>query len=178
MGDLKPRPRAEWLRLAHKVGNALVGPAEQLDGNYLLRSNRTDLDGDEAWRLYMLLTRAERAFRDMKSPLMLRPVHHQIEPRVDTHIFLCLVAYHLLVAIEKTLLDHDVHISWQTLRDKLKTHQVCTVVLPTDTGETLRIRKSSAPEPDHRTIYQLLDVPEHIISTRKTWSQHTQPAKT
>jgi len=152
--------------------------AEQLDGSYLLRSNRTDLSADEAWRLYMLLTRAENAFRDMKSPLMLRPIHHQIEPRVDTHIFLCLVAYHLLVAIEKTLLDQDVHTSWTTLRDKLKTHQICTVVLPTDTGEVLRIRKSSTPEPDHRTIYQLLDVPEQIISTRKTWSQHTQPAKT
>jgi len=101
----------------------------------------------------------------MKSPLMLRSIHHQLEPRVDTHIFLSLPAYHLLVAIEKTLLDQDAHISSETLRDKLKTHQVCTVALPTDTGETLRIRKSSAPEPDHRTIYQLLDVPEHIIST-------------
>lgn len=152
--------------------------AEQLDGSYLLRSNRTDLNAEEAWRLYILLTRAENAFRDMKSPLMLRPIHHQIARRVDTHIFLCLLAYHLLVAIEKTLLDQDVHISWQTLRDKLKTHQICTVALPTDTGETLRIRKGSTPEPDHRTIYQLLDVPEQIISTRKTWNQHTQPAKT
>jgi len=52
------------------------------------------------------------------------------------------------------------------------------VALPTDTGETLRIRKSYAPEPDHRTIYQVLDVPEHIISTQKTWSQHIEPAKT
>ena len=152
--------------------------AEELDGSYLLRSNRTDLAADEAWRLYMLLSRAENAFRDMKSPLMLRPIHHQLERRVDTHIFLCLLAYHLLVAIEKTLLDQDVHTCWKTLRDKLKTHQTCTVVLPTDTGDVLRIRTGSTPEPQHRTIYELLNVSQQIIPTRKTWVQLTQPAKT
>ena len=126
----------------------------------------------------MLLSRAENAFRDMKSPLMLRPIHHQLERRVDTHIFLRLLAYHLLVAIEKTLLDQDVHTCWKTLRDKLKTHQTCTVVLPTDTGDVLRIRTGSTPEPQHRTIYELLNVSQQIVPTRKTWVQLTQPAKT
>jgi len=44
------------------------------------------------------------------------------------------LAYHLLTAIEKTLLDQGIHTSWASLRDTLKTHQVCTVVLPTDDG--------------------------------------------
>ncbi len=143
--------------------------AEELDGSYLLRSDREDLSAGEAWRTYMLLTRAENAFRDMKSPLSLRPVHHQIERRVDTHIFLSILAYHLLIAIEKTLLDQGVHTSWQTLRDMLKTHQVCTVVLPTDSGAVLRIRKGSTPEAPHREIYRLLDVPTQIIKPGKTW---------
>jgi len=41
------------------------------------------------------------------------------EPRVETHIFLCVLAYHLLVAIEKTLLDRGVHASWAAVRDTL-----------------------------------------------------------
>jgi transposase len=144
--------------------------AEELDGSYLLRSDRDDLSADEAWRVYMLLTRAEHAFRDMKSPLVVRPIHHHKERRVDTHIFLCVLAYHLLTAIEKTLLDQGVHTSWETLRDVLSTHQIATIVLPTDTGAVLRIRKSSTPEAPHREIYRLLDVPSQIIQPIKTWT--------
>ena len=34
-----------------------------------------------------------------------RPIFHQLEHRVEAHIFLCVLAYHLLISIEKTLLD-------------------------------------------------------------------------
>jgi len=162
--------------LTYPVDAQQHAKAEQLDGSYLLHSNRKDLSAQEAWRIYMLLTRAENAFRDMKSPLVLRPIHHQVERRVDTHIFLSLLAYHLLVAIEKTLLDQGIHSSWRTLRDALKTHQVCTVVLPTDKGDVLRIRKGATPEPQHKAIYDLLDIPTQIIETRKTWTQPTSMA--
>jgi hypothetical protein len=43
--------------------------AQRLDGTYLLTTDRDDISGDEAWRIYTLPTRAEDAFRDMKSPL-------------------------------------------------------------------------------------------------------------
>jgi len=164
---------AENKQLTYPVDANKHEQARQLDGSYLLHSNRNDLSAEDAWRTYMLLTRAENAFRDMKSPLVLRPIHHQVERRVDTHIFLSILAYHLLVAIEKTLLDQGVHSSWATLRDALKTHQVCTVVLPTDQGDILRIRKSSTPEPLHKTIYGLLHIPTQIIQPRKTWTQFT-----
>jgi len=119
----------------------------------------------------MLLTRAENAFRNMKSPLLLRPVYHQVERRVDTHVFLSVLAYHLLMAIEKTLLDKGIHTSWETVREALRTHQVCTVVLPTDTGAVLRIRKGSTPEAIHRQIYALLEIPEQVIVPTKTWTE-------
>jgi hypothetical protein len=72
--------------------------AEKLDGCYLLKTDRKDLSADEIWRVYTLLTRAEDAFRDMKSPLVIRPIFHHKERRTDSHIFLCLLAYHLLTA--------------------------------------------------------------------------------
>gem|GEM_PF-4841229 len=50
--------------------------AEALDGAYLLKTDRTDLGTDEAWRVYSMLTRAESAFRAMKSPLSERPIFH------------------------------------------------------------------------------------------------------
>jgi len=103
------------------------------------------------------------------------PVYHQVERRADTHIFLSVLAYHLLVAIEKTLLDQDVHTSWQTVRQALKTHQVCTVVLPADSGAVVRIRQGSTPEPQPKQIYRLLDMPKQIMAPIMTW---TEPATT
>ncbi len=81
--------------------------AEKLDGSYVLKTDRQDLSADEIWRTYLLLTRVERAFRDMKTPLMERPIFHHLEHRTQTHIFLCVLAYHLLLAIEKYFLDEE-----------------------------------------------------------------------
>jgi transposase len=147
--------------------------AESLDGSYLLKTDRTDLSPEEVWRTYTLLTRAEEAFRTMKSPLAERPIFHHLERRVETHIFLCLLAYHILVAVEKTLLDKGVNTSFTTVRTRLKTHQICTSVLPTSDGSILKIRKDSTPETDQIELYKLLDVPQQIVRPTRTWICHT-----
>lgn len=181
IGRLKERyPRvARYYRIAYDPPTATLvaqfdadkhAKAERLDGCYLLKTSRKDLSGDELWRIYVLLTRAENAFRDMKSPLAERPIFHQLEHRTDAHIFLCVLAYHLLVSIEKTLLDHGIHTSWTSVRDTLKTHQVCTVVLPTNEGSCLRIRKAATAEPEVHELYRRLDIPTQIIKPQHSWS--------
>jgi transposase len=156
--------------LSHEKLEAKYQAAQQLDGTYLLKTNRSDLSADEAWRIYALLSRAEDAFRDMKTPLAERPIFHQHEHRVETHIFLCLLAFHLLVAIEKTLLDNGVHNSWATVRDSLKTHQVSTVVLPTKSGKCLRMRMAATPDPEVKELYKRLHIPAKIMQRTRTWS--------
>jgi len=143
--------------------------AERLDGSYVLKTDRQDLSADEIWRTYILLTRVERAFRDMKTPLMERPIFHHLEHRIQTHIFLCVLAYHLLVAIEKYFLDQGIHTSWWTIRRQLGTHQVVTVVLPTASGSILRIRKGATPNAEQRQIYQVLRIPPEVMKPIKTW---------
>ena len=143
--------------------------AVRLDGSYLLKTDRKDLTAEEAWRLYILLTRVENAFRDMKSPLSERPIFHHLQHRVETHIFLCVLAYHLLIAIEKTFLEQEIHTSWATLRQQLSTHQVVTAVLPTTEGHLLKIRKGTTPEPQHRQIYRVLGIPEEVMTPIRTW---------
>src|SRR5712692_3630609 len=147
--------------------------AEKLDGGYVLKTDRQDLTGEEIWRTYILLTRVEAAFRAMKSPLLERPIFHHLEKRTQTHIFLCVLAYHLLVAIEKRFLDRGVHTSWWTLREQLSTHQVVTVVLPTKDGKVLKIRKGTTPEPIHREIYTTLQIPAEVMKPVKTWHEPT-----
>lgn len=153
---------------AHPLSDK-IAVAESLDGSYLLKTDRKDLSPEEAWRIYTTLTKAENAFRAMKSPLAQRPIFHQLPRRVDTHIFLCVMAYHILVAIEKTLRDKGVHSSLATVRDQLKTHKISTIVLPTNSRWTLKIRKPSTPEPEHRELYRLLEVPEEVIPPRRIW---------
>ena len=181
IGRLKERyPRvARYFDIAHDPDTAALAvtlnadkyaTAERLDGCYLLKTDRNDLSGDELWRIYILLTRAENAFRDMKSPLAERPIFHHTERRTEAHIFLCVLAYHLLIAIEKTLLDQGIHTAWPTVRDTLKTHQLCTIVLPSSDGATLRIRKAATPEPDVLDLYRALGVPHQIIKPQHTWT--------
>ena len=148
--------------------------AVKLDGSYVLKTDRHDLTADEIWRIYILLTMVESAFRSMKSPLMERPIFHHHQNRTQTHIFLCVLAYHLLVAIEKRFLDQGIHTSWWSLRQVLSTHQVATVVLPTQNGSVLKIRKGSTPEPQHRDIYRILQIPSEVMRPVKTWHRETK----
>ena len=97
---------------------------------------------------------------------------HHLEHRVESHIFLCVLAYHLLVAIETTLQRQEIHTSWATVRDLLATHQIATIVLPTGQNGVLRIRRSPTPEPDHRVLYEALGVPTEIIRPVKTWERN------
>jgi transposase len=142
--------------------------AKLLDGGYLLKTDRQDLSDEEVWKTYSLLTRVEAAFRSMKSPLAERPIFHHLETRVQTHIFLCVLAYHLLVAVEKTLRDSGLYTSWGTVREQLATHQVVTVNLPTTEGNTISIRRSTTPEGEHNDIYRRLGIPAEIIKPVRT----------
>lgn len=143
--------------------------ALKLDGAYMLRTDRLDLTDDQAWRIYVLLTRVESAFRAMKSPLLERPIFHHLQDRVQAHIFLCVLAFHLLVVVEKMFLSHGVHSSWETIREQLSTHQVVTISLPTADGSVLSIRRATKPEPIHEEIYRILGIPPTIMQPRKTW---------
>jgi transposase len=163
---------AQTRRLKNEPDEEKRKVAASLDGSYLLRSDRLELSADEGWRIYGSLTRAENAFRCMKSPLCERPIFHHLEHRAESHIFLCLLAYHLLVAIETTLLRQDIHTSWATVRDLLATHEIATIVLPTDQTGVLRIRRSATPEPDHRVLYEALGVSPEIIRPVKTWERN------
>ena len=178
IGRLRERyPRAnryytierEGGQLAWSVRTEKRARAVELDGAYFLRTSRLDLDPEAIWRSYITLTRVESAFRDLKGTLDMRPIHHRKEMRVETHIFLCVLAYHLQVVIERTLQTVGDHTSWETLREELRTHQIATTTLPTADGRTLAIRRGSVPERRPREIYRLLGLDPEPMKPIKTW---------
>ena len=138
-----------------------------LDGMYVLRTNRIDLSDKEIWSLYVMLTRVENSFRYLKSNLGIRPVFHQKAHRVESHIFISILAYHLLHSIEKQLREHGDTRSWPTIRDILSTHDVVTIVHKGTNGKVYKIRKASNAEPEQEKIYKMLRLSSTPLSARK-----------
>ena len=131
---------------------------DPLLGCYVLRSDRCDVPAEQLWHLYMTLSKAEDGFRALKSDCGLRPNHHQLESRVDAHIFISILAYQLQRFILYQLEQHRDHRSWSTLRRVLQTHTYSTIIVPTNNGTTYRIRKPGLPEECQRHIYNQLGV--------------------
>ena len=131
---------------------------DSLLGCYVLRTDKCDISAEQLWHLYMTLSKAEDGFRALKSECGLRPNHHQLEHRVDAHIFISILAYQLQRFILYQLELHGDHRSWSTLRRVLQTHAYSTMIVPTNKGTIYRIRKPGRPEECQRSIYNLLGI--------------------
>ena len=128
-----------------------------LSGYYVIETTHTELDDLQIWKLYMTQTHVEAAFRSMKSDLGVRPIFHQTADRTSAHLFIAVLAYHLLFAIEHTLELHGDMRLWQTIREALSTHTRSTVVMKDTKGNIIHHRVSGLPEDIHRDIYKKLD---------------------
>jgi len=129
-----------------------------LYGCYVLRTDQRTLNEHQLWQLYISLTRAEDGFKALKTDLGLRPNPHHKEERVDAHVFICVLAYHLLRNALWTLEQKGDHRGWETLKRVLQTHCYTTILLPTENGQTHRIRKAGQPEECQKAIYRALGV--------------------
>ena len=140
----------------------------QLLGSYVLRTNRDHFSGSELWRLYMTLTRAEKGFKALKCDLGLRPNHHQIERRVEGHVFITILAYQLLRFIEYTFEQHGDTRCWRTIKRVLQTHTYATLIVPTGHGQIYRLRKAGIPEQSHKQIYNLFGIQWKKLPVKKS----------
>jgi transposase len=161
----KKHPRANrFYKLCHVNGTLEAtrdedrhAEASELFGDYVLKTERT-LSASETWSLYMVLLQAEEGFACLKGALGLRPNFHQIQERVEAHIFISVLAYHLLTWIRETLRPAGELRDWKTLRRLLSTHSLVTTALPLDDGRVLRIRKASRPDPEQARLYDNLHI--------------------
>lgn len=145
-------------KLVWQCQNERLEANDELLGCYVLRTSRADLPAPKLWHLYMTLTQAEAGFKELKGNLGLRPNHHQKEPRVDAHIFITVLAYHLLCFIMHTLRKGGDTRSWRTINRVLRTHSYATLIIPTRQGKIHRIRKAGIPEEEQKAIYQVFGI--------------------
>lgn len=131
--------------------------AFKLCGDYVLKTDR-NLDADQLWPLYMTLLKAESGFGMLKGSLGLRPNYHQLEDRVEAHIFISVLAYHLLMWVHRQLQTHSDMREWTTLRRLLRTHSLVSTILPLKNGTTVEIRKPSLPDPEQEQVFKHLGI--------------------
>jgi transposase len=141
---------------------------DNTSGYYVLRTSRTDLSEKEIFDIFTMLLDLEDAFRSMKSELGLRPVHHQNECRCDGHLFITVLAYHVLQTIRTKLKTYEITYSWSTIRNMLSTHYRVTTSIRRSDGKMLYIRKTAKPEDCHIKIYDALGLPHRPGKITKT----------
>jgi transposase len=142
---------------------------EKLTGSYFLRTNRTDLQAKELWQLYNVLRSVEDAFRFMKSSLGLRPVYHQKEHRVDGHLWITVLAYHLIQHCRYQLAQKGINHLWQTIRNIMITRIRVTMQAKTPEGKVLYHRSTTKAEGEQIDIYRALGLSSSILRTCKTF---------
>jgi len=134
-----------------KPGSAAMHP-----GVYCLRTTLVQLDNATLWRTYTMLTSLESVFRSLKTDLGLRPVFHQIDRRVEGHLFISVLAYHFVHSLRLQLKARGIDDSWETLRELLATQRRVTATLQRRDGRAVHVRKATRPEPQHQKITEIL----------------------
>ena len=140
----------------YKLNRAAYRKMLLRDGMYLLRTNLTATDPDVIWQRYILLTQVEAAFRSLKSDLAVRPMRHQLEHRVEAHIFVAVMGYCLMVTLRQKLRGCADGLTAQDVLDKLGSIMMIDIRIPTADGRMLEMRRYSQPEPEHHIILDKL----------------------
>lgn len=139
-----------------ELNKAKLKAAENKDGHYLLRTNLVAEDPAVLWDHYMQLVQIEAAFKCLKSELGIRPIHHQLEHRVDAHILVAFLAYCLSVTLQHRLREHAAGLTPRAVLEKLAAIQILDVVLPTTDGRCLVMPRYTEPEPDQALLLHQL----------------------
>ncbi|UJS18305.1 MAG: IS1634 family transposase [Candidatus Jettenia sp.] len=118
------------------------------EGRYLLRSNMQAASPETIWETYLLLTRIEQAFKDLKGSLSLRPIWHQLERRIEAHIFVSFLAFCLHTMLRNLARGRAAGLTSEAILEKLSTIQMIDVHLPTTDGRHIVMSRYSQPDKD------------------------------
>lgn len=142
--------------LVFALNRAKLRQVRRREGRYLLRTNLTDRDPATLWELYMRLVQVEEAFKTLKGDLALRPIHHQLPPRIEAHIFVAFLAYALHATLRRRLRDLAPGLTSRAVLDKFQAIQMVDVHLPTTDGRELVLSRYTQPEPDAALLLRQL----------------------
>jgi transposase len=153
------------------------------EGAYMLRTNLSAGTAEELWSRYMQLTEAEASFRALKSELSIRPLFHQLEPRVKAHVLVAFLGYALWVTLKHLLKRRPAIVPQPSVSgvnnaqpssamkalSLLSTLQSADIILPTTDGREIRLRRITELTTEQKSLLQQLGLrlPERFELNRK-----------
>jgi hypothetical protein len=139
-----------------QLDRAKLKATRRHEGQYLLRSNLTGEDPAELWRNYMNLVRIEESFRTLKGDLGLRPVFHQLDGRIEAHVFISFLAYCLHVTLEQYNKKAATGLSSRSVLGRMSEIQMLDVTIPATDGREVRMKRYTKPEKVHQLLLDQL----------------------
>jgi len=180
--DVALKDTTEGVRLFWQIKEERKSWRESREGAYLLRTNLQAETAEELWSKYMQLTEAEASFRALKSELSIRPLFHQLEPRVKAHVMVAFLGYALWVTLKHLLkrrpavpkpsasgVENTQPMTPMRAIALLSTLQSADIVLPTTDGREIRLRRITEPTAEQKLLLRQLGIslPEHLQSSRE-----------
>jgi transposase len=122
------------------------------EGRYLLRTNLQESNPAKVWEFYLQLVEVEEAFKNLKGDLAIRPIFHQLERRIEAHIFVCFLAYCLQVTLRHQLRAKAPGLTVRQVLEKFGRMQLMDVHFPTTDGRELIFARYTQPEKDQQLL--------------------------
>jgi len=151
-----PKEASTTAGLEFRLDRQKLRQVRRREGRYLLRTNLTAGEPTQLWTFYIQLTEVEQAFKEIKHDLAIRPIYHQLESRIEAHIFVAFLAYCLQVTLKAQLRQLAGGTTPRAVIEKFKTMQMVDVKLPTTDGRELTLSRYTQPEPEHRMLLEQL----------------------
>jgi transposase len=172
LGAAKGKYPAAWRLLDIALPEAKTGPANvsfsfqlnrqkvrevrRREGRYLLRTNLSGREPAQLWQFYIQLVEIEAAFKNLKDDLQLRPIYHQLQHRIEAHIFVAFISYCLHVTLKARLRLVAGGLTPRAVLDKFATMRMLDVKFPTTDGRTLILSRYTEPDTDHKLLLEQL----------------------
>jgi transposase len=128
------------------------------EGRYLLRTNLCGQEPARLWQFYIQLVEIEAAFKNLKDDLQLRPIYHQLENRIEAHIFVAFLAYCLHVTLRARLKPLAPGLTPRAVLDKFAAIQMLDVHFPTTDARTLILSRYTELNADQKLLVKQLNL--------------------
>ncbi|HWN09825.1 MAG TPA: IS1634 family transposase, partial [Pyrinomonadaceae bacterium] len=149
-------PRSTNVTFSFQLNRQKLAEVRRREGRYLLRTNLSGKDPAQLWQFYIQLVEIEAAFKNLKDDLQLRPIYHQLQSRIEAHIFVAFMAYCLHVTLRARLRPVAAGLTPRSVLDKFATLQMLDVKFPTTDGRTLILSRYTEPDTDHNLLLEQL----------------------
>ncbi len=141
-------PGSEWRLHRHSFDHSAMGE--------LLGEDAAIAHSHTLWTWYIQLTEVEQAFKELKGDLSIRPIYHQLDTRIEAHIFVAFLAYCLQVTLKARLRPLAPGLTPRSALEKFGAIQMVDVHLPTTDGRTLILSRYTEPESDRQLLLDRL----------------------